>query len=1432
MAALQQPSEPKGTLQLIAKPHPFLCERLLEEIPVGWSVDEIVGETVHKAKIHPSLIQFLQVRINGVLVPYERWPQVRPKRGTEVIIHCVPQGGGGGGGGGKSPLKIVLSLALAAVASYAAFALAAEVGTIGGAALTATVGGSTVLTSAGMVFTGVVGGAISMVGNMLLNSLIPAPNNSGNNTASNSLSPPALSITGTANQSNPYGPVPKVYGQVKVFPLLGATPYNESTGNNQFIRQVFVVGYGPLNITNIQIGQTPIEAFSDCEVEIRQGYLDDAPLTLYTQSVNENPLSIVLTQTPTTTTSDNSVNVIGSTLGSSLSRVMPTAGDSAYVTLNFPAGIGSQTTTPGSGRLGPTVTNIPATASFQVLVDYGNNGVFVPAKLSVTSQQASTNWSGMSISGNTVTVSGTLVSNFSVSFSVQTSGGLSAVQVVRTAGAGIIARWNGYTAVGGALAVRTTEPNTTEISVDIEFIEGLATYNTNGGRSTASVTVAIYYRPTGTNAWTFVTNLVTTDNTTSTARNTYSWTVPKGQYDVQLTRLTPDHTNSTTVVDQVTWSMLRSINTDTPITMPGLALIAVRIEATNQLNGALNQLSCMATSILPTWNGSAWVPQPTRNPAWVYCDILKSSANKLAVSDSRIDLPAVLSWAEQCDVTSPQGDGPMWTHDAVYAAPSTVFDMLNTITKAARAQLVMKDGLFSVVTDQPQAVPVQHFTPRNSWGFKSTKNFVNWPHALRVGWVNPDVNWQQDQVIVYDDGYDASNATLFESISMPWVTRQQQAWRDGRYYLAASKLRPEVYELTCDIEGLVCRVGDLVRVSHDVPQWGTGWGRVTQVTSDGSGNALSITLDEQIQAQPDQNYSVRIRLGGPNAETNNVVGKSVVAAAASITVSGGDPSVITFTSPIPATSAPEVGDLVMVGLTNLESVELLVKSITRGPDLTAVIQLLDYSPPVYTSYAGAIPAFATNITTVVPATVANPPPPSFRSITDTLELYLGAVQDRIDVTLGPAPASSVPIDSYQLQYQVNGAPSWTEVGSVTPGQIISVRNVVGGQLYNFRARAFSKYGYQSDWVYQSFTPIGLTAFPSDVTGFNLQIVDGLAHLSWDATPDLDVQYGGYFQLRYDSDLDGPTWEAAQPLINQIAPTATSITAPALIGTYLIKAVDSSGNVSKNAAAVSSNVQSIAQLLQTETFTEEAPWGGTMTNLGLEGTALCLVGQDSIDGILDIDSMISWDFSNDGVVASGTYDLVNIIDCGVVCTARLSAVVDALGVNVFSNVDAIIDFDRVTDLDGLNSGDWDVQLLVSKTNDDPHGGSPTWTTYSPFVIGDYTARAYRFRLSLKSFNPSVTPQVTSVSCTATMAGRLESKSGLLSSASGPLTLNFDTGFFNTPAIGITAHDLNTGDYWRVTGQSSTQFTIQFFNSSGSTVQRTFDYTANGIGQLGS
>ena len=79
----------------------------------------------------------------------------------------------------------------------------------------------------------------------------------------------------------------------------------------------------------------------------------------------------------------------------------------------------------------------------------------------------------------------------------------------------------------------------------------------------------------------------------------------------------------------------------------------------------------------------------------------------------------------------------------------------------------------------------------------------------------------------------------------------------------------------------------------------------------------------------------------------------------------------------------------------------------------------------------------------------------------------------------------------------------------------------------------------------------------------------------------------------------------------------------------------------------------------------------------------------------------------------------------------------------------------------------------------------------------------------------------------MEKRTESGEDIVSGTSTK-AITYTNSFFATPAIGISAQNMVSGDYYAITSKSKTGFTIQFFNSSNSGINRTFDYVLQGYG----
>jgi len=105
---------------------------------------------------------------------------------------------------------------------------------------------------------------------------------------------------------------------------------------------------------------------------------------------------------------------------------------------------------------------------------------------------------------------------------------------------------------------------------------------------------------------------------------------------------------------------------------------------------------------------------------------------------------------------------------------------------------------------------------------------------------------------------------------------------------------------------------------------------------------------------------------------------------------------------------------------------------------------------------------------------------------------------------------------------------------------------------------------------------------------------------------------------------------------------------------------------------------------------------------------------------------------------------------------------------------------------------------------------------------------QFRSRLTTTDEQATPAVSFLQVQIDMGIRTESGEDIASGA-GSKVVTFTRPFYETPAIGIGAQDMQTGDYYTLSSKSRTGFTITFYDSTDTAVSRTFDYVAKGLGR---
>jgi hypothetical protein len=947
--------------------------------------------------------------------------------------------------------------------------------------------------------------------------------------------------------------------------------------------------------------------------------------------------------------------------------------------------------------------------------------------------------------------------------------------------------------------IRTTASDVTEIAVDL--VATLYQTNTSGSFQSLSATVLIEYRTHPDGAWQTATTVnpsgdseatvTLSGSNPNTIRQTRRFTVAKGQYDVRLTKTSTDKTGSRQA-ESINWTAIRGLRTDPVINLDEpLALIALRIRASDQLNGVIDTLNAVFTSKCKSWNGSAWVDDtPTRNPADLFRYLLQHPANPKPLPDARIDLAALQAWHAFCEAEG-------FTYDKVVDSITDLSALLSEVAAAGRAAVRLNGNTWSVFYEQADDPIVQHFTPRNSRNFGASRVYTDVPHAWRVRFINRDNGYQQDERVVYDDGYDASNATQFETIEFPGVSDPDTIWKFGRYHIAQARLRPEQYTIETDFENLACERGSRVRLAHDVPLIGATFARVKAVDDQ------TITLDDEVVMQGGKAYQARFRLSDGDSLLRDVT--LSIGSHMSFTLSG-------------AGSVPAVGDLVMFGEQNLESIACRVLSIEPGPDLTARLTLVDDAPGVLTAADGVIPPFESAVTAPVdPLTLPPTNPTGYEVLTVENGALIAGAQ------LSWSPPQYGQIARYDVRYRLTGDSAWTVGPSVThPTASVLVPNLPAG-TYDFEVKAvFTDGGASAGAVLGSLPIAGPFQKPDAVADLSIAVAGDTATLEWPAVT--GVLVAGY-DIRYSPLLQDVTWSSAVPLLS--LGQVTQAQTPARSGTYLIRTRSYAGVLSGDALSVSSNVPGITNFNVVETVDEHPGWAGTKTNLEVDDAgALRLVSAGDLFDAVDVFDQADV-FFGDGIEPEGTYDYATVIDLGAVYTSQISSTVDAAGASVVADVFSVSDIFDQSDLFGADNSLWSVQAQVSTTQVDP--ALDDWSAWQPLTVGNITARALRFRIKVYSFDPTITVVLRSLSITVDMPDRVVAGEDITVPVFGQ-AVSFSPAFRSLQGVGISAENMVTGDYYEITNKSATGFTIQFKNSGGTPVERTFDYVAKGYGSI--
>ena len=348
-------------------------------------------------------------------------------------------------------------------------------------------------------------------------------------------------------------------------------------------------------------------------------------------------------------------------------------------------------------------------------------------------------------------------------------------------------------------------------------------------------------------------------------------------------------------------------------------------------------------------------------------------------------------------------------------------------------------------------------------------------------------------------------------------------------------------------------------------------------------------------------------------------------------------------------------------------------------------------------------------------------------------------------------------------------------------------------------------------------------------------------------------------IRHSSLTDGTAVWPNSTFLREVSALTDYLILPLMNGTYMVKFKDLEGRKSPSPLNHILNIPDEKPKLLIQTVREDTtspPFQGQLNDVfySSEYDALVLNNDDLVDDKVDFEQgyLGSIDFGGE-LLSSGEYFFKDKLDLGGIFTVEFQRILTTRGLYPNNTIDLhFTNIDTWTDFDGLLPDETNAVIQFRKSNDAPtddqiedentefllledgnkfsQEDSQTYDDFIPMENGRFTGRVFQFKADLTTSFTDQTPLVDELGYRILFDNRTES-AAVASGGSNPKVVTFDKAFYQTPKLGITASNMATGDYYVISSESRTGFSITFFNSSNAAIDRTFAYHANGFGAEG-
>jgi hypothetical protein len=893
--------------------------------------------------------------------------------------------------------------------------------------------------------------------------------------------------------------------------------------------------------------------------------------------------------------------------------------------------------------------------------------------------------------------------------------------------------------------------------------------------------------------------------------------------DVRMVRLTAD-SNDLRLSNEFTWTSYTEI-IYSRLAYPNSALVGIRIDA-EQFNN-IPQRSYLIRGIkvrIPNnatvdqttgrltyagiWNGTFGAAQWCSDPAWILFDLITSSRYGLGehLDTAQLDKFAFFSASQYASELVPDGFGgyePRFSCNVNIQTSEEAYKLINDMCSVFRAMPYWAVGSLTVSQDKP-VDPAYLFTLANATeeGFSySGSSLKTRPNVAVVSYLDlslRDITYE----VVEDAEAIAKYGVVKTELSAFACTSRGQAHRIGEWLLYSERYEGETVAFATSMDaGVIVRPGQVISIADPVKAGARRGGRISSATT------TAITVDDATGLTTPGTISAILPAGTVELRTvQSIVG-----------------SVITVTSAF--STAPGANSVWVYETSNIQTSTWRVLGIAEQDGSKYAITALSYNASKYGFVERDQPLQERDITdlNIIPAAPTN--------LTAIELLYDagGIAKSKLVIDWDSVEG----VQNYRIRWRPRNG-NFTdlriqrldfEILDTTPGVYEIEVYSIGANLRTSVQPAFL--------TQQTF---GKTAPPADVENVSLIPGDQLSGvLTWDRSPDLDVLLGGKVLIRHSTALSGATWEQSQEIVAAAAGAQTQKQVPMLEGTYLLKFEDDTGNRSTTANTIVADFpepQPRSLFKQYAEDQETPPFSGNNEGLfyyadydGLILDSGQLIDDMATDG--DFDALLALDAVG-GVNPLGEYEFGSSWDMGAVYDVNLRrrfVTRPILPAALWDDKVRLIDEWSLIDEDNIDTVN--AALYVRTTTDDP-AGTPVYGDWNEFANVISRGRGFQFKVRATSTDPDTNIVIDELGCLMELQLHTE-QSGTLASGAGPYAVVFDNAFYQPPNVGVTGFNMATGDFFTVTSVTRTGFTVDFKNSTGTSVNRNFTYTAVGYGR---